>query len=50
MARRRNKWKLSALLAGVTPEKVGGEFVWGKSVGNERLCNSTEFRRRNRSD
>ncbi|HSV16169.1 MAG TPA: AbrB/MazE/SpoVT family DNA-binding domain-containing protein [Tepidisphaeraceae bacterium] len=35
--RRRRKWALSALLKGVTPVKVGGEFGWGEPVGKERL-------------
>ena len=36
-ARRRRKWDINELLAGVMPEKVGGEFPWGKPVGKERL-------------
>jgi antitoxin component of MazEF toxin-antitoxin module len=33
--RRRKNWTLKALLKGVTPQKVGGEFDWGDPVGKE---------------
>jgi antitoxin MazE len=35
--RRRRKWTLKALLKGVTPAKVRGEFDWGRPVGKELL-------------
>ncbi len=34
--RKRRSWSLDALLEGVRPESVGGEFPWGRPVGKER--------------
>jgi len=31
------KMKLDTLLAGVTPEKIGGELDWGEDVGLEKV-------------
>jgi antitoxin MazE len=33
----RRKWTEAELLAGVTPDKVGGEVDWGRPVGREVL-------------
>jgi len=35
--RRRRKWTLKALLKGVSPRNVGGEFDWGPPVGKELI-------------
>jgi antitoxin MazE len=31
----KRKYQLDELLAGVTPELIGGEYDWGESVGGE---------------
>jgi antitoxin MazE len=31
----KKKYQLSELLAGVTPESIGGEYDWGEPVGSE---------------